>query len=159
MRSFVTIDLLHADTHSIFFQRPEPISTLGKQLNPSPNQCNLFNLSYWLAQPLTDLRGWKNTNKLDERERTTELVAWTMKSHISNNELLAAGGKKWQSGGKGTRERGIKARENRGGMDRCEQIITRPLSRCVKSVTLPRWAQQGRDQWAAFCWSVILNYL
>lgn len=51
--SFVTIDLLHADTRAVFL-RPSPISTVGKQLNPSPNQCSLFNLSYWLACPSTD---------------------------------------------------------------------------------------------------------
>lgn len=91
--SFVTTDLLHADTRAVFLW-PKPISTVGKQLNPSPNQCSLFNLSYWLACPSTDLRGWKNTNKLDGWERTTTVVAQTMKSHIFNNELLAAGGKK-----------------------------------------------------------------
>lgn len=90
--SFVTMGLLHADTHDVLW--PEPISTVGKQLNPSPNQCSLFNLSYWLACPSTDLRGWKNTNKLDGWERTTEMGVQTMKSHIFNIELLAAGGKK-----------------------------------------------------------------
>ena len=63
-----------------------------------------------------------------------------MKSHIFNNELLAAGGKKvteW-------RERKRGRRENRGVIDRYEQIITRPLSQCVRSVTLQRW--HGREE-------------
>lgn len=138
--------------------RPRPISTVGKRLNPSSNQCRLFNLSYRLAFPSTDLRGWRNTNKLDEWEWTTGTVKHTMNSHIFNNELLTAGRKKWRSWEKGSKG-GEKARENRGGLDRWEQIITRLLSQCVKSVTLQRWARRGRDQWAAFCWSVILNYL
>lgn len=73
-----------------------------------------------------------------------------MKSHIFNNELLAAGGKKVTVEVREAGEGG-KARENRGGIDRYEQIITRALSQCVKSVTLQRWPRQGRDQWAAFC--------
>lgn len=91
--SFVTIDLLHADTRAVFLW-PSPIFTVGKQLNPSPNQCSLFNLSYWLACPSIGSSGWKNTNKLDGWKRTTEMVAQTMKSHIFNNELWATGGKK-----------------------------------------------------------------
>lgn len=91
--SFVTIDLLHADTRAVL-PWPLSVSTVGKQLNPPPNQCSLFNLSYRLGCPSTDLRGWKNTNKLDEWKRTTEMVVQTMKSHIFNNELLVAGGKK-----------------------------------------------------------------
>lgn len=74
-----------------------------------------------------------------------------MKSHIFHNEILAAGREESDRGVEVKERGGKKARENRGGMDRYEQIITRPLSRCVKSVTLQRWARQGRDQWAAFC--------
>lgn len=74
-----------------------------------------------------------------------------MESHICDNEDLVAQGKsvpEWKQRVKKKREKGEK---NRGGIDRYEQIITRPLFQCVKSVTLQRWARQGRDQWATFC--------
>lgn len=78
-----------------------------------------------------------------------------MNSHIfSNGVSVTARGEVREQ-----RKRKLRAREatkenkgeNRGGRNRCKQIITRILSRCVKSVTLQRWARQGRDQWAAFC--------
>lgn len=135
------------------FPQPRPISTVGK-CNPSHNQCSLFNSSYWLACRSTDVRERKNTNKLDGRERTTDTVAPAMKSRIFNNELLVA--REERREGEGSEG------ENEGKHRRNGSIWTdnhQALSRCVKSVTLQRWARQGRDQWAAFRWSVILNYL
>lgn len=67
-------------------------------------------------------------------------MALAMKSHICDNEVLVAKREACASKNIEKQER------NRRGLDQYEQIITRPLFQCVKSVTLQRWTWQGRDQ-------------